>query len=200
MSRALLFVFFVASLVGCTTLNFESPNTVDLSGVWLLDPSISQHVLFAPPKSNRKSSRREGGAGSSGGRGEHGGQGRRGGRDDSQSEGNNTGGHQQKPEAAVANKMTIEQAFDSMGIRYVSGPNQTESYRDIDWGTTETYKNKTTAGWRETSLVVETESKRTTTTETYNLSADGNVLTLEFEVDDRKFLRVFKRDTTEAAK
>jgi len=86
--------------------------------------------------------------------------------------------------------MKIDQGDDGMGIAYPEHP-----YRDVDWGTHEIRRATVTAGWREDSVVVFTDSGRQTYTETYSLDLDGKTLRVSFDVDglngDEQFVRVF---------
>jgi len=135
-----------------------------LVGTWLLNSSASQEVIFSSSASNKA------------GRGEKGKRkpdGKRGGR---RSDGN---GDRADSERA---------SRGSKSIMYQSG-----SYRDIDWGVVEKRGSTITAGWQDGELIVKTKGQRDTITETYTLSANGNTLSVLFEVSGGEYVRVYQR-------
>lgn len=174
-------------LTACATLKYESPEEVDLSGSWVLDPAHSQEVVFS---NNSRAKKPKGGGEGKGRRGGGGGTAKRGPRDDDERSSNQDGERSKpkgKPEAAIATEMTIQQASDSMGIMYKSG-----HYRDVEWGKTEQRKQTTTAGWQEDSLVIKTEGGRSTMTETYSFNEAGDRLIVLFEVNGNKYYRIYE--------
>ena len=184
-TRALLLIIpTLLVLSACATrLDYASPLDVDLSGTWLLDSSASQEVIFSSGASNKA------------GRGEKGkrkSDGKRGGRrpdgngDRADSERASRGS--KKADSTVATEMKIDHVSDSMGIMYQSG-----SYRDIDWGVVEKRGSTIIAGWQDGELIVKTKGQRGTITETYTLSANGNTLSVLFEVSGGEYVRVYQR-------
>ena len=174
-------------MTACATLKYESPEQVDLSGSWVLDPDHSQEVVFA---SNNRANKPRGGGGEGKGRRGGGGREKQGQDKRSSNEDGETAQRSKpkgKPEAAIATEMTIQQASDSMGIMYKSG-----YYRDIEWGKTEQRRQKTTAGWDDDSLVIKTEGGRRKITETYSFNEAGDRLIVLFEVDGNKYYRIYQ--------
>lgn len=178
-------------LTACTTLSYSSPDSVDLSGTWLVDESMSDRVMMRPPRdAKRRGDRRGGGpgpgmrpGGEGGMRGPDGGG--PGGRYDVD---DYTAAQVLTPAAANSEELVIEHVSDSMGIRYQSG-----KYRDIDWGKTEQGRRKMTAGWQRQHLIIETSGRRGAITETFSLNEAHNVLTITYEVNGNEFVRVYRR-------
>lgn len=177
-------IFSVCCLIliaSCASrLNTVSPDSVDLSGVWLLDQAKSQTVILGGQFNNATSRAMAGtGMGSAGAV-------------DSTSAPNpiGFGGGPQLTRAMKATEMAIEQNHDSMGIDY---PN--EQYRDIDWGEKEFYRETVTAGWRDNTLIVKSVGRQMIVTETYQLNATRDVLTLTLLIKDQRgkneFVRIF---------
>lgn len=171
--------------MACASLDYESPSTVNLSGKWIIDSTLSQGVIF--PSNNastrgQKKGNKTGGPPPGGGRG---GQGKRPDTEENSSDGGGRG--PQKPDAAIATEMTIEHSGNSMGVLYQSG-----NYRDVDWGVTEMRNRTVTAGWQDNSLVIKTKGRRETITETYQLAEKGEVLTVLFDVGGEQYTRVYR--------
>ena len=147
MLNTLLRVIILSStlfLSACASkLSQSSPETVDLSGTWELNPTYSQDVVLQSPRDAKggKGSRGRGGEG--GGRGNRGGGGKGGDRG-RPPEGDNSErrSRPEKTNAMKATLMTITQNNDSMGIAY-----KNQDYRDVEWGKTEQWNATTTAGW-----------------------------------------------------
>jgi hypothetical protein len=159
-----------AGLAACGHLEPKSPAGVDLSGTWQLDRSRSD----TPPPPPRP-------------------------HDDDESHGSPSGEgpprfHGPAPllPMVAANRMTIAQDRDSMGIDY---PNQ--PYRDVKWGEQKRSLYVVDAGWDHDRLIIETKSQPMKIRETYSLSADGDTLTLLIDISERRgdhhITRVFTR-------
>ena len=190
--KALFSTLLLITLSACASrLDYESPSAVDLNGVWLLDSSASQEVVFSAARSSR-GSRGEKGKGKPGGGKRGGERGSKPGGDDDRLASGRGGRSIKKGDSAVAVEMKIEHVSDSMGILYQSG-----NYRDIDWGVVEKRGAKITAGWDDESLVVKTQRQRGTVIETYTLSADNSSLSVLFEVDGGEYIRVYRRQKDE---
>jgi len=164
------------ALAACSHLETRSPVAVDLSGTWELD---ARHSDLAPPLGHRSRSEVEDsdGTGASG-------------------EGPpRFGGPMPLLPMVSATEMTIAQDPQSMGIDY---PNQ--PYRDVKWGTQKRSFFTIDAGWDEQRLIIETKSQPLTVREIYSLSASGDTLTLQIELNGKRMndlhlTRVFTRKT-----
>lgn len=178
--RNFIAVLFSVSLSACASLAYKSPESINLSGEWVLDPAVSQTVIFSRHKAKHRAQR--------GSNGDRDGQGKPKGRRKASSNTDDGGAFQRKSDATVATHMTIEHVSDSMGVLYQSG-----YYRDIDWGVTEGLRGTVTAGWRDDSLVVKTKGPRRTVTEVYRLVENNTVLIIEFDVDGKTYKRVYRR-------
>ena len=162
------------ALAACGHLEMRSPIGIDLSGTWQLD---ERHSDSPPPLGRRSQSEV----------------------DDSNAGGPSQGGPPRFSgpmpllPMVSATEMTIAQDPQSMGIDY---PNQ--PYRDVKWGTQKRGLFTIDAGWDQQSLVIETKSQPLTVREVYSLSASGDVLTLQIDLNgkrmnDRHLKRVFTR-------
>ena len=189
MLNTLLRVIILSStlfLSACASkLSQSSPDTVDLSGTWELNPTYSQDVVLQSPRSARG-----GEGGKRGGRG--------GGKNDDQGRppGSANSERRSRPEKTNAMKttlMTITQNNDSMGIAY-----KNQDYRDVEWGKTEQWNATTTAGWNnQNQLIIETDTEKNEFIETYTLKSNGSVLELMIDVNGNErggeYRRVFMR-------
>jgi len=166
--RAALTTIAFAALTACGHLETVSPSGVDLSGTWQLDARHSD-APPPPPRPRESEDERRGGEG-----------------------GPRFGGPAPLLPMVSANRMTIAQDRDSMGIDY---PNQ--PYRDVKWGEQKRGLYVIDAGWDHDRLIVETKSQPMTIRETYSLSDDGNTLTLLIDLSakrgDHHLTRVFTR-------
>ncbi len=79
-----------------------------------------------------------------------------------------------------AKRMTVEQNRDSMGVRYDGG-----NYRDVSWGTRQRGLWEVRAGWNEGALVILWDADDAKAQETITLSADGQRLTVDAEIESR---------------
>jgi len=174
------------ALVGCTGLALRSPEGVDLTGTWQLDPAHSdtgalrEHHRRSDVDERQMPGQAEQPASPGGLTAEpnHG-----------------SRGHVPPPRLPMltATEMTIAQDATSMGIAY---PNQ--PYRDLKWGKQKHDLYAVQAGWDKDQLVVETSSAPLHVKETYTLSNDGRTLTLQVELNGKGFdsahiVRVFTR-------
>jgi len=177
--------------MACASLSFNTPESVNLSGEWVVDPAVSQRVIFPVSDRTSKRSRAEAGGQSKGrrGAGERGGE--KGGRGKGQ---RSKEAGSEGPQTAVnsklsnADEMTIDHIGDSMGILYLGG-----KYRDIDWGKVERRNQTITAGWQGEALVVKISGGSKTITETYSLDESGSVLTINFKIGSQAYVRVYNR-------
>ena len=190
-------IFQCIFISACATkLSYESPDTVNLSGDWVLNKTLSQEIVLPAP--TRAANGPQSGGRGGNGRGNRGGErpeGRTARRGGPNSTGNKGNIRPAKPNAMTSVEMTIEQAADSMGIRY-----QNEQYRDINWGEHEYRGVTTTAGWEEETLRVETNGKRLNFSERYHLDSTGKILTITFSVANGEFFRVYdKKHPSEAS-
>ena len=191
--RAVLAILIITCLAGCaSTLDYNSPTTVDLTGTWVLDPELSQVVIFPIAKSSGKRSRPQGGGREGkqrGGRSKPDGQGG--------SDRSSTKGDADRPklnrDATLATEMIIEQAVDSMGVMYQNG-----KYREVDWGEVERRATTITSGWAGETLVIKSKGARTTLSEFYTLNDSRDVLTIKFDVAGDEYFRVYNLKKTEA--
>jgi hypothetical protein len=91
-----------------------------------------------------------------------------------------------------AERMRIEQNRDSMGIDFGDG-----IYRDVTWGDRDRPPWRIRAGWLEGVLQIHSETHDASAHETLALSGDGEVLSIEVEVNNfgqrQFFTRVFVR-------
>lgn len=185
----LLFLFPTALLAACTTLNFSSPQSVDLSGTWVVDETLSQRVMMRPPRDEARGRGKRGGGRGPGmppGNGAKPG-GPSGGPGGSFDVDDYTASQVLTPAAANSNTLVVEHVPESMGIRYQNG-----KYRDIDWGKTERGRLDMLAGWQDQHLIVKTKGRRGTITETFSLNASGDTLTIVYGVNDNEFTRVYR--------
>lgn len=182
-----------------TKLDYQSPSTVNLSGDWVLNKELSQEIVFSASKRSTGDGKGKG-AQSGGGKGKGGkGQGAKG-RSGGRSQGgaarpggsNQNSSRQGKPDAMTSVAMTIEQSFDSMGVRY-----QNQNYREVDWGKSERGGVTTTAGWKKETLIIKTNGKRMSFSESYHLDSTGNVLIVTFELADQEYYRVYDKSPAE---
>ena len=174
-------------------LSQTAPETVNLTGLWELNPTYSQEVVLQSADARgRRGGPDGGGRGGAGGRGGGGrGEGGRGGPPDGdQAE---RPPRPEKTNAMKATFMTITQNTDSMGIAY-----QNQDYRDVEWGKTERWNATTTAGWnKQGQLIIETDGEKSEFIETYTLKSNGSVLELMIDVNGSdhggEYRRVFMR-------
>ena len=178
------------TLTGCASkLATESPQSVNLSGLWVLNEQYSQDVVIQ----RQGNANRRGGGRGEGGRGGSG-EGRGGeGRGGPRNQGADQARGVTKTPAMTTKEMTITQNNDSMGIAYPK-----HRYRDIDWGKTEFWNSTVNAGWNnDNALIVETKSERSDITETYQLDSKGQILVLIIDINGSQrggeFQRVFTR-------
>ncbi|GHA12260.1 hypothetical protein GCM10008090_22680 [Arenicella chitinivorans] len=179
-------------LVACTTLSYSSPESVDLSGTWLVDESLSERVMMRPPRDSKQRGDRDGGSKPRKRTRPEGGGGMR----SSESGGpagrydvdDYTAAQVLTPAAANSSELMIEHVPESMGIRYQNG-----KYRDIDWGKTAQGNRKMTAGWQGPKLIIETSARRGAITETFSLNETRNTLTIVYDVNGNEFVRVYRR-------
>ena len=164
----------LVALAACNHLETRSPISVDLSGTWELD---ARHSDSPPPLGRRVRSEvdESNGSDTSGGGPPH------------------FGGPMPLLPMVSANEMTIAQDSLSMGIDY---PNQ--PYRDVKWGTQKRGLYTVDAGWDAQHLIIETKSKPLDVREIYSLSASGETLTLQIDLngermEGRHVTRVFNR-------
>ena len=169
-------------------LSQTSPDTVDFTGIWELNPTYSQEVVLQSADARGRRGGPNGGRrGSEGG----GGRGSRGGPPNAdQAE---RPPRPEKTNAMKATFMTITQNTDSMGIAY-----QNQNYRDVEWGKTERWNATTTAGWnKQGQLIIETDSEKSEFIETYTLKSNGSILELMIDVNGSdhggEYRRVFMR-------
>lgn len=193
--RILLPISLLVLSACASRLALQPPESVNLSGTWVLNEELSQDVIVMPMRQSggfpgggggfpgggqRPSGAPPGGAGGGGGGRPPGG-------------GRGGGGSviPQKSPAMTATEMTIEQDENSMGFAY---PN--EMYRDVDWGEKEVRGAEVTAGWDDETLVIKTKRGRFTFTETYLLEPEGKVLTqtvaLKTPRGSQEFVRIFE--------
>jgi len=93
----------------------------------------------------------------------------------------------------AARSFVVEQSRDSMGIDYPGLP-----VRDVSWGRRKWSGRTIDAGWEEGVLIIRTRSDYYQLSERYELSSDGQRLTLTVDFDpkrgdDIKARRVFVR-------
>lgn len=179
----ILIGFFLTSCA--TTLDYDSPTTVDLTGTWVLDSELSQVVIFPVTKASGKRARPQGGGRDGkqrGGRSKPDGQER----PDRSSENGGTDRPKPNRDAALATEMIIEQAVDSMGVMYQNG-----KYREVDWGEVERRAITITAGWADETLIIKSKDSRTTLSEFYTLNESRDVLTIKFDVADDEYVRIY---------
>jgi hypothetical protein len=93
----------------------------------------------------------------------------------------------------AARSFVVEQSRDSMGIDYPGLP-----VRDVSWGRRKWSGRTIDAGWEEGVLIIRTRSDYYRLSERYELSSDGQRLTLTVDFDpkrgdDIKARRVFVR-------
>ncbi|MGE0624745.1 MAG: hypothetical protein AB7I04_03870 [Pseudomonadales bacterium] len=91
----------------------------------------------------------------------------------------------------VSREMHIEQDARSMGIEYDRG-----SYRDVTWGERRRGVWEVRAGWREGSLYIYSEAPDISAMEVWQLSADGDELSIQISVRggvEGQYQRVFRR-------
>ena len=183
--KRLFLLVMLVSLVACASFDLESPSNVDLNGHWVLDSAVSHVVIFPLAHSAKQGPKGDGRGDGPRGGGDRGGPGKRGGEGS-----NNENGRQrfQKPESATATEMTIELVSDSMGVLYKSG-----NYRDVDWGVKEIRNRTISAGWKGDLLIIKTKGGTGTITETYQLSENSTVLTVQFTVDGNQYNRIYRR-------
>jgi hypothetical protein len=179
-------ILLAITLAACAArLATRSPASVDLSGTWVLNQALSQDVTLQ--RSKRAPERRT-----------DGGQGRSAGNRNSQELVYASPSAPQKRPYMSAIEMTIEQGPDSMGVAY---PNA--RYRDVDWGKRVVRGTKINAGWEQSELVINSDSKRLEVKEVYRLDISGNLLTLTIAVKGRggtkEFVRVFDSQTSSHA-
>lgn len=184
--------FFLAA---CTTLSYSSPDSIDLSGSWLVDESLSERVIMRVPRDAKQRGDRSGRRGDgrkTGTRPEGGGMRRSegGGAPSRYDIDDYTAAQVLTPAAANSSEMVIEHVPESMGIRYQSG-----KYRDIDWGKTTQGSRKMTAGWQGSNLIIETQGQRGAITEMYRLNDAGTTLTITYMIDGNTYVRVYHRQS-----
>ena len=172
---SLLILIFLVACSSVPKLSSTSPTSINLTGTWVLNKSLSQDVIM------KLKSR--GGDNNNYGR-----------PDQSSENGEREARRNQnlgKPPAMTVTEMKIDQGDDGMGIAYPEHP-----YRDVDWGTHDIRRATVTAGWREDTVVVYTNSQRQTYTEIYSLDLDGKTLSVSFDVNGlngkEQFVRVFE--------
>ena len=89
-------------------------------------------------------------------------------------------------------RMHIEQNRDSMGIEYDG-----REYRDVSWGVRQRGLWEVEAGWLEGNLVIVSEAPDGDARETFGLSPDGQMLTIDIRVSSGRqefaLTRIFSR-------
>lgn len=92
----------------------------------------------------------------------------------------------------VSREMRIEQDPGSMGIDYEGG-----SYRDVTWGERRRGVWEVRAGWRDGTLYIYSKAPDISAMETWQLSADGEQLSIQISVrggaEGGEYRRVFRR-------
>jgi hypothetical protein len=91
-----------------------------------------------------------------------------------------------------AQRMHIEQNRDSMGVEYDG-----REYRDVSWGVRQRGLWEVEAGWLEGNLVILSEAPDGEAQETFALSPDGQMLTIDIRVssgsENFAVTRIFSR-------
>lgn len=174
---------YLASLVAtlilsaCTTLDLDEtvPSGFDLSGVWLINPVLSD----APP--SRESLKP--------GRGRLGGD-RVGARPPAGMLGLSF--LTQDFPVLAASRVRIEQNRDSLGMDFDRG-----TYRDVSWGERDRGLWRVQAGWDEGDLVIVSTGEDTRVEERYTLAEEGSRLStvVSFQIDSERgeYRRVYDR-------
>lgn len=194
-----------------------APSAKNISGVWVLDESLSQNVSRFSGRGSLRSldantseqgegrqkgkgaAKGNGGARGSGGRGkgrsQRVGQGEgRGGKEGSstkrvRSEDADSYQRQRSFPTLYVTRMKIEQDNTGMGIGFDQEP-----YQDIDWGVTKGDRSTVNAGWNdENKIEIIREAQRGSFTETYSINESGNVLTQTILMHKSKNQRTFTR-------
>jgi len=91
----------------------------------------------------------------------------------------------------TSREMRIEQDAGSMGIEYDGG-----GYRDVTWGERRRGIWEVRAGWREGSLYIYSKAPDISATEIWQLSADGEQLSIQISVrgdEEGQYHRQFRR-------
>ncbi len=194
-SSVLLCLVLALALSACTTLSYVSPDTVNFSGEWVIDPESSDLVAMPKRRAGGNSARSNQADSERGQRGDRGGnRGSRESRDSQTTESGQSespmGNDSVRINSSNTREMTIEHSADSIGIIFPNG-----RIRDIDWGKIDRRHQETTAGWDGEKLIVKTVGLRGTIVEEFWLDSSGEVLTISFDVRGRDFVRVYKRKT-----
>jgi len=91
-----------------------------------------------------------------------------------------------------AQRMHIEQNRDSMGVEYDGS-----DYRDVSWGVRQRGLWEVEAGWLEGNLVIDSQAPDGDARETFILSPDGEMLTIQIRVSSGReaveLTRIFSR-------
>ena len=91
-----------------------------------------------------------------------------------------------------ARRLHIEQNRDSMGVTF-----DDDRYRDVSWGVRQRGLWNVEAGWLEGALVIVSDAKDGEARETFVLSPDGQMLTIEIELkagrENLALTRIFTR-------
>ena len=217
--NSLASILGLSILVACaSTPKFSSvaPSSKNISGVWVLDESLSQDVpLFSgrgslrflgsssagqdnvPSKGKGAGKANRGGGGREKGKGVGQGKGRDGSSSEVvRSEDADSYQRQRSFPTLFVTKMKIEQDNTGMGIGFDQEP-----YQDIDWGLTKYDRSTVNAGWNtENKIEIIREAQRGSFTETYSINESGNVLTqtilMHKSKNQRSFTRVFNLEQT----
>lgn len=147
----------LAFIVGCTSINYEIPQSFDLTGSWMLDEDSSD---LTPDLSKiRKSEQRAVITGR-------------------QSDPTNSSTFIVHDFPVVASRtMRIEQDSDSMGIQFEDAP-----YADFKWGRQMRNGWRIEVGWNGESLLITKTRDSVRGSETYTLNSEGNVLSVKVRV------------------
>lgn len=163
-------------LSGCSSIELEevNPQGVDLSGTWVLDEAASDSATVLRSKQRRRSDdqvveRR---------------------REIVRAAGSGLAFVTHDFQVLTAERITIEQNHDSMGIAHKPGV-----YRDVSWGERQRGLWEVYAGWEGTDLVIISKAPDLSVLERYKASRRSLVVevTIEADGDDRIVNRVFTR-------
>ena len=176
--RSFLVIGLAVLLWGCSSnprLDIEVPQNFDLSGQWLLNPTLSDR----PPNTRRLM-------------------------DSAERDAIRRGPSRRPPRGSSlafithdfpvlnAQSMVIEQNRDSMGVRFDRG-----EYRDVSWGERKRGLWEVSAGWYKGDLVILSESNDAKAQETISLSDNGQTMVVfvvvKSEGEDFISTRTFER-------
>jgi len=179
LNRTLVFACLVAAMIGCTGIDLDTvnPEGVNLSGQWLVDFSDSDLVPDLRNRPQGKPSRRvQGSVNQEALR---------------VADGSALAFIAHDFQVLRADKLTIEQNIDSMGLDYQPGV-----YRDVTWGERQRGLWEVLAGWEEQQLVIISKARNMRVEERLQL-VSPDLLEVRVYIDaggeQLEFLRVFNR-------